>query len=102
VTRCRLNLTLTATKLPLKRQSASDNRGHTYQIRSNLRNHAPGSCHSGWCGSVTRACGTRLALLVVRRLFFFPAFDYFREWRERSHDGDRNPQSSAAPAALCP
>jgi hypothetical protein len=32
MTRCQLNLTLTATKLLLQQQSASENRGDTYQI----------------------------------------------------------------------
>jgi hypothetical protein len=52
-----LNLTLTATKLLLQHQSASENRGETYQIRSNLRNQEPCSCHSGGAArrEVTRA-----------------------------------------------
>jgi hypothetical protein len=82
MTRYQLNLTLTATTLHLQHQSASENRGDTYQIPSNLRNHEPWSCHGGGVAprEVTRMRGCIL-LMPVRRLSLFPAFDHFRERR---------------------
>jgi len=91
MTRSQLKLTLTTTKLLLQHQSASENRGVTYQNRSNLRNHEPRSCHRGGAArrEVTRV-RVHLALMAVRRLSLFPAFDHFRERRERSRHRDRN------------
>jgi len=46
--------------------------------------------------------GSHPVLLSVRRLSLFPAFDHFRESRERSHDGDRNQLRGALPGSGLP
>ena len=70
MTRCQLNLTLTATKLLLQHQSASENRRDTYQIPVKPKEPRALFLSEWWCGS---ARGDARGMLLSLQLRIFPA-----------------------------